>query len=193
MTQHSGTHVKKIDNLHLPWLRCWLLQMHAITDPQHRIAYPPLRNGALLDAMRRCLDRNPRTRISMQARAPASEPRRAIAAVGQTILRHWLPAPECKLQHVCCSTCAGVTLDKQLTGQCGSQCSCGTSLAGRLVPRSLTAGSAYAGAVAAPLPEAYRVHGRSTSRPGRTCRPGQPQQRTAEKPAASGESQLASV
>jgi len=43
------------------------MQMHAITDPQHRVVYPPLRNGALLDAMRRCLDRNPRTRITMQA------------------------------------------------------------------------------------------------------------------------------
>jgi hypothetical protein len=40
--------------------------MHAIIDPGHRISFPPLRNAALGDAIRRCLDRNPRTRITMQ-------------------------------------------------------------------------------------------------------------------------------
>ena len=44
----------------------FIQKMHAITDPGHRIDFPPLQNGALLDAMRRCLDRNPRTRITMQ-------------------------------------------------------------------------------------------------------------------------------
>jgi hypothetical protein len=49
--------------------------MHAIIDTNHRIAFPPLPNAALLDAIQRCLDRNPRTRIGMQARG----------------LRLWLP------------------------------------------------------------------------------------------------------
>ncbi|KAK9828905.1 hypothetical protein WJX72_002702 [[Myrmecia] bisecta] len=44
----------------------FIQKMHAITDPTHRVDFPPLKNAALLDAMRRCLDRNPRTRITMQ-------------------------------------------------------------------------------------------------------------------------------
>jgi serine/threonine protein kinase len=46
---------------HLPFIQ----KMHAITDPAHAISFPPLRNAALLDAITRCLDRNPRTRITM--------------------------------------------------------------------------------------------------------------------------------
>ena len=40
--------------------------MHAIIDTNHRIAFPPLPNAALLSAIQRCLDRDPRTRIGMQ-------------------------------------------------------------------------------------------------------------------------------
>lgn len=47
---------------HLPFIQ----KMHAIIDTGHRIAFPPLRNSALLDVIQRCLDRNPRSRISMQ-------------------------------------------------------------------------------------------------------------------------------
>lgn len=41
--------------------------MHAITDPGHTIEMPPLPNAALMDVLRRCLDRSARTRITMQA------------------------------------------------------------------------------------------------------------------------------
>lgn len=46
---------------HLPFIQ----KMHAITDDRHSIEFPPLRNAALLDVIKRCLDRNPRTRITM--------------------------------------------------------------------------------------------------------------------------------
>lgn len=49
---------------HLPFIQ----KMHAIIDPGHRIAFPPLHNTALLDVIQRCLDRNPRSRITMQVR-----------------------------------------------------------------------------------------------------------------------------
>ena len=52
---------------HTPFSSLAFIQkMHAITDPAHRVAMPTLRNTALSDVIRRCLDRNPRTRISMQ-------------------------------------------------------------------------------------------------------------------------------
>ncbi|KAI7845303.1 hypothetical protein COHA_001145 [Chlorella ohadii] len=47
---------------HLPFIQ----KMHAIIDAGHRIAFPPLKNAALLDVIQRCLDRNPRSRITMQ-------------------------------------------------------------------------------------------------------------------------------
>lgn len=40
--------------------------MHAICNPQHRVAYPQLANLDLLDVMQRCLDRDPKTRITLQ-------------------------------------------------------------------------------------------------------------------------------
>ena len=43
-------------------------KMHAITDPAHAISLPDTGNPALADVILRCLDRNPRTRITMQAR-----------------------------------------------------------------------------------------------------------------------------
>lgn len=56
---------------HTPFSSLQFIQkMHAITDDSHRIAMPPLRNGALADVIRRCLDRKASTRISMQVRAP---------------------------------------------------------------------------------------------------------------------------
>ena len=52
---------------HTPFSALAFIQkMHAITDDKHRIAFPPVRNAALADTIRRCLDRNPRTRITMQ-------------------------------------------------------------------------------------------------------------------------------
>ncbi|KAK9842292.1 hypothetical protein WJX81_004955 [Elliptochloris bilobata] len=51
---------------HTPFAALAFIQkMHAITDPAHSIDMPPLRNAALADVIRRCLDRNPRTRITM--------------------------------------------------------------------------------------------------------------------------------
>jgi len=49
-------------------------KMHAITNAAHAISFPPLRNAALGDAMRRCLDRNAKTRITMQARRRSRQP-----------------------------------------------------------------------------------------------------------------------
>jgi len=43
----------------------FIQKMHAIIDERHQIEFPPLANDALLDVIKRCLDRNPRTRISM--------------------------------------------------------------------------------------------------------------------------------
>ncbi|PRW45719.1 hypothetical protein C2E21_5938 [Chlorella sorokiniana] len=68
---------------HLPFIQ----KMHAIIDAGHRIVFPPLKNAALLDVIQRCLDRNPRSRITMQellehpflrpthAAAPAAAPK----------------------------------------------------------------------------------------------------------------------
>jgi serine/threonine-protein kinase TTK/MPS1 len=44
----------------------FLPKMHAICNPQHQVAYPALANTDLMDVMRRCLDRDPKTRISLQ-------------------------------------------------------------------------------------------------------------------------------
>ena len=52
---------------HTPFSALAFIQkMHAITDPNHRIAIPALRNRALANVIQRCLDRNARTRITMQ-------------------------------------------------------------------------------------------------------------------------------
>ncbi|KAF8072718.1 MPS1 [Scenedesmus sp. PABB004] len=44
----------------------FLPKMHAICSPGHAVAYPPLANADLADVMRRCLDRDPKTRITLQ-------------------------------------------------------------------------------------------------------------------------------
>ncbi|WIA28772.1 hypothetical protein OEZ86_011304 [Tetradesmus obliquus] len=44
----------------------FLPKMHAICNPKHQVAYPALANTDLMDVMRRCLDRDPKTRISLQ-------------------------------------------------------------------------------------------------------------------------------
>ncbi|KFM29322.1 putative serine/threonine-protein kinase mps1 [Auxenochlorella protothecoides] len=44
---------------HLPFIQ----KMHAIIDPSHAIAFPPLPNPALAEVLRRCLDREPKTRV----------------------------------------------------------------------------------------------------------------------------------
>lgn len=43
-------------------------KLHAITDPRHTIAFPPLptENPALIDLMRKCLERVPKNRISVK-------------------------------------------------------------------------------------------------------------------------------
>jgi len=46
---------------HLPFIQ----KMHAIIDDNHGINFPPLSNPTLLDTIKRCLDRNPKTRITM--------------------------------------------------------------------------------------------------------------------------------
>lgn len=45
-------------------------KMHAICNPQHCITYPELANRDLLDVMKRCLDRDPKARITLQVRLP---------------------------------------------------------------------------------------------------------------------------
>lgn len=39
--------------------------MQAITDPSYKIEFPAVDNPDLLDIMKRCLDRNPNTRITI--------------------------------------------------------------------------------------------------------------------------------
>ncbi len=52
---------------HTPFSALAFIQkMHAITDPGYRIAFAPIKNAALADTIKRCLDRSPRTRIQMQ-------------------------------------------------------------------------------------------------------------------------------
>jgi serine/threonine-protein kinase TTK/MPS1 len=48
----------------------FLPKMHAICNPQHRISFPDIasHNKDLLDVLRRCLDRDPKSRISLQVR-----------------------------------------------------------------------------------------------------------------------------
>ena len=46
---------------HLPFIQ----KMHAIIDENHQIEFPRIRNSYLLDVMQRCLDRNPKMRITM--------------------------------------------------------------------------------------------------------------------------------
>ena len=43
-------------------------KMHAIVDPRHVVPFPDISDPALVDAMQRCLDRNPASRITMQVR-----------------------------------------------------------------------------------------------------------------------------
>ena len=60
---------------HTPFSALAFIQkMHAITDPSHRIAMPALRNRALADVIQRCLDRNARTRITMQVGTSQASP-----------------------------------------------------------------------------------------------------------------------
>ena len=57
---------------HTPFSALAFIQkMHAITDPKHQISFPPVKNAALQDTLKRCLNRNPRTRIVMQVGAQA--------------------------------------------------------------------------------------------------------------------------
>lgn len=44
----------------------FIQKMHAITNPNYAIEFPPLANGELVHAIQRCLDRNPKTRATMQ-------------------------------------------------------------------------------------------------------------------------------
>lgn len=41
-------------------------KMHAICNPHHRVSFPELANKDLMDVMRRCLDRDPKSRITLQ-------------------------------------------------------------------------------------------------------------------------------
>ena len=54
---------------HTPFARVTNMsqKMMAIINPHHCIAFPPLANRALGDAMERCLNRDPKTRITMKA------------------------------------------------------------------------------------------------------------------------------
>lgn len=56
---------------HTPFSKLALIQkMHAITNRHHSISFPPIANAALADAIRRCLDRDPKTRITMKVGPP---------------------------------------------------------------------------------------------------------------------------
>ena len=51
---------------HTPFSHLQFIQkLHAITDPNHQIEFPSIQNQSLLDVMKRCLDRNPKTRIGI--------------------------------------------------------------------------------------------------------------------------------
>lgn len=51
---------------HTPFASLPFIQkMHAITDPNHVIAYPPVADAALMEVMRRCLEWDARKRITM--------------------------------------------------------------------------------------------------------------------------------
>ena len=69
---------------HLPFIQ----KMHAIIDPNHTIAMPPIRDAHLADVIARCLDRSPATRVAMSdlLEHPFLHPERAaapaVAAVG---------------------------------------------------------------------------------------------------------------
>jgi serine/threonine-protein kinase TTK/MPS1 len=41
-------------------------KMHAICNPQHCVSFPELANKDLMHVMQRCLDRDPKTRITLQ-------------------------------------------------------------------------------------------------------------------------------
>ncbi len=41
-------------------------KVHAITDASYKIPFPKLKNAALQDTLKCCLNRDPRARISMQ-------------------------------------------------------------------------------------------------------------------------------
>lgn len=43
-------------------------KMNAICNPQYRVAYGSCSNPAAIDAMLKCLDRDPRTRITIEVR-----------------------------------------------------------------------------------------------------------------------------
>lgn len=67
---------------HTPFSALAFIQkMHAITDPHHRIAMPALRNRALADVIQRCLDRNARTRITMQVDPRPASPSMPLVSV----------------------------------------------------------------------------------------------------------------
>jgi hypothetical protein len=42
--------------------------MHAICDARHKVKFAPVANADVVDVMKRCLDRDPRTRITMPVR-----------------------------------------------------------------------------------------------------------------------------
>lgn len=58
--------------------------MHAICNPHHVVAYPALSNSDLMDVMKRCLDRDPKSRISLQVRTThAARPKKTPHACRQ--------------------------------------------------------------------------------------------------------------
>jgi len=47
-------------------------KMHAICNSDYRVTYPELSNKDLMNVMQRCLDRDPKTRITLQVKEPAN-------------------------------------------------------------------------------------------------------------------------
>ena len=73
----------------------FIQKLHAITDPNHKINFPELPNAQLVNTIKRCLDRNPSTRITMDELladpflnpaaaqpAPAAQPSAAAGGAG---------------------------------------------------------------------------------------------------------------
>lgn len=64
-------------------------KMHAICDGRHQIRFPDCGNADVVDVMKRCLDRSPKTRITMPVRLKRLK-RLGGGAGGLTLLRRLL-------------------------------------------------------------------------------------------------------
>jgi len=87
-------------------------KMHAICNPQHCITYPELANRDLLDVMKRCLDRDPKARITLEVRGKPGN--NSDASALQSVLTASAP------QHTHCHKAASCWQLQTL--HCGTHC-----------------------------------------------------------------------